>query len=346
MSAERFAPLWLEINGPGASTHLRHRLHGDTFTIGRGYANDLVLDDPYVSPSHVRIARDDSGQWWIEDLQSDNGTRDLSVDAPIVRMPLVDNAAFLVGQTTLNIRSGEFAVAPTLKLNALAGTRTPDVRSFAAPAGEWRLASHAAVALGVVITMAALSIWFKQTGEPKFTNYIYGAIFLPMLALVWAGGWALVTRIVAARAQFFRHLRIAAVALIAFSLLESAFKYIDYAFAWVSASSWEGIIGWLILGALGVAHVRVIVPKRTGLVVGIVATLALAAVALDQAMKSDRNKYQPPTIITSLLPPAFPTKPPRTREALFEDILKLKSELDEERKKDPPQGFNIGADMD
>jgi hypothetical protein len=81
-------------------------------------------------------------------------------------------------------------------------------------------------------------------------------------------------------------------------------------------------------------------------VVGIVATLALVAVALDQALKSDRNKYQPPTIITSLLPPAFPTKPPRTREALFEDIVKLKSELDEERKKDPPPGFNMGADVD
>jgi pSer/pThr/pTyr-binding forkhead associated (FHA) protein len=48
------------------------RLDGST-TIGRSVECELRLDDTYVSQQHARIF-DRSGNWYVEDLGSTNGT--------------------------------------------------------------------------------------------------------------------------------------------------------------------------------------------------------------------------------------------------------------------------------
>jgi hypothetical protein len=334
--------LWLEVRGPDGQSHPRMKLHGDAISIGRGYANDLILDDPYVSPVHARLTRDEAGLWWIEDLGSDNGTLDTRDGQPVARVQVTDHSAFTLGHTTLRIRSAGSPVAATLKLAPAAIVTAPSRGATSA----WPVSAQATLLLLTATALSAVSIWLKQTGEPKIANYFYGAIMLPLMVLGWAGVWALITRILTHEAHCARHVRIAAIAMLALIFTDSAFKVIDYAFAWVSASSVESVLNWIIAGAMIVAHVRVIVPQRLGLVAGIVGGLAIAALALDYSMKNDRQKYQPPTIITSLLPSAFPTKPPVTGDKLFERIGALKTELDEERKKDPPAGFNFLGDGD
>lgn len=42
-------------------------------TLGRGAANDLVIDDPHVSAHHAAL-QFERGQWWLRDLESSNGT--------------------------------------------------------------------------------------------------------------------------------------------------------------------------------------------------------------------------------------------------------------------------------
>ena len=46
----------------------------DPFVIGRSKANDIALDDDWVSAQHVRLRRY-NGSWLAEDLGSTNGTR-------------------------------------------------------------------------------------------------------------------------------------------------------------------------------------------------------------------------------------------------------------------------------
>ncbi len=343
MSDERMnEPWWIEVGGPRAAAHPRMKLHGGEFAIGRGYGNDLILDDPYVSPRHARLTRDESGDWWIEDLGSDNGTLDARDGRPVARMQVFDQAAFTLGQTPLKLRSGASPVAATLKLDPAQRAPAP------VPAGLFpgSVSLQATALLLMATALSAVSIWLKQTAEPKVANYLYGAIMLPLMVLGWSGIWALVTRILAHHAQFARHVRIASIAMLVLILTEAAFKMIDYAFAWVFAGTIENIFNWVTAAAMVIAHIRVIVPHRLGAIAAIVGGLAIAALALDTSMKSDRQKYQPPTIITSLLPPAFPTKTPLSRDALFERIGALKAELDEERKKDPPAGFNLPGDPD
>jgi hypothetical protein len=46
----------------------------DPFVIGRSKANDIALDDDWVSAQHLRLRRY-NGSWLAEDLGSTNGTR-------------------------------------------------------------------------------------------------------------------------------------------------------------------------------------------------------------------------------------------------------------------------------
>lgn len=66
----------LEVVDP-AETHLTpgDRLFLDPYTtVGRRADNAVVLADSFVSGQHAEILLD-SGQWWLTDLQSTNGTR-------------------------------------------------------------------------------------------------------------------------------------------------------------------------------------------------------------------------------------------------------------------------------
>lgn len=73
-----------------------------SITIGRSPSCTLVLEDSYASSRHARIFPKD-GTWWLEDLDSTNGTTlagqsvtgtaELSVGVPV-----------RIGQTTLELR--------------------------------------------------------------------------------------------------------------------------------------------------------------------------------------------------------------------------------------------------
>jgi hypothetical protein len=54
-------------------------------TIGRALTNTVALPDGVVSAEHARLALRDK-QWWLEDLESKNGTllNDVPVEEPVV----------------------------------------------------------------------------------------------------------------------------------------------------------------------------------------------------------------------------------------------------------------------
>ena len=75
--------------------------------IGRDPASEIALDDPTVSNKHARLSYH-HGQWWLEDLQSTNGT---ILNGEPVLAPLVVTSGDVVrcGQVDVTLRSGEAA---------------------------------------------------------------------------------------------------------------------------------------------------------------------------------------------------------------------------------------------
>ena len=87
-------------------------------TIGRDADNSLVLRDLHVSRHHARIALQD-GQYWIEDLHSQNGTL-LDGQLPIDRRQLEPGDQFAIGSATIT-----YVAASEAGTTAAAETVTP-----------------------------------------------------------------------------------------------------------------------------------------------------------------------------------------------------------------------------
>jgi hypothetical protein len=70
-------------------------------TLGRGAANTVVVPDTFASAEHALISWR-SGQWWLEDLGSRNGTRlnDETVAAPTI---LSAGDVISIGQVKLKV---------------------------------------------------------------------------------------------------------------------------------------------------------------------------------------------------------------------------------------------------
>jgi pSer/pThr/pTyr-binding forkhead associated (FHA) protein len=83
----------------------QHRFSTPEVMIGRDPACELILDDPTVSVTHARLSYH-HGQWWLEDLQSTNGT---FLNGEAVLTPLVVTAGDVVrcGQVDMTLALGE-----------------------------------------------------------------------------------------------------------------------------------------------------------------------------------------------------------------------------------------------
>ncbi|OCA95094.1 FHA domain-containing protein FhaB/FipA [Actinobaculum suis] len=70
--------------------------------IGRSPDSSLVLDDSYASSRHARVFFQD-GYWWIEDLQSTNGTYigNSAITEPVA---LVPGTRVRIGKTTMELQ--------------------------------------------------------------------------------------------------------------------------------------------------------------------------------------------------------------------------------------------------
>lgn len=84
------------------ATTERHELNNPSITVGRADDNNVIIpEDPYTSGHHARIYWD-QGRWWIEDLNSSNGTtvNEQLISAPLQLSP---NDLIKFGRTTFRI---------------------------------------------------------------------------------------------------------------------------------------------------------------------------------------------------------------------------------------------------
>jgi pSer/pThr/pTyr-binding forkhead associated (FHA) protein len=99
--AARREPRELVVHGPGRPVVIP--LNGSDVTFGRAAPATVVLDDPYVSDRHARIAHEGSNGWVVTDLGSTNGTflNQVKVTRPT---PIQAGDRLGIGKTTVEVR--------------------------------------------------------------------------------------------------------------------------------------------------------------------------------------------------------------------------------------------------
>jgi hypothetical protein len=310
--------IWVEILSRHRDVTARFRIAGPELRIGRGYDNDVIVDDPYVAAQHLRVFRDEAGQLVAEDLGSVNGTfldGGRSRQARIV----VDGARTIrIGQTFLRVREIGHAVE----------------RERVARPERAILPILGAAALGAAtLGFYLLKVWLTQTAEPRISSYLTPSLTIIATVLVWAGLWALLSRIFSGRSHFLRNLVIVLTGAFVLSLSNEFAQISAFAWTWPAASTYQYVVIWSILAVICFFHLREVGPARLWLKGAIVTTVLVTVIAAQTLQQSEAFSDSGRQNTTRLLmPPAFRAVPFRDESAFFGGIADLKATLDRDRK--------------
>ncbi|MBI5506003.1 MAG: FHA domain-containing protein, partial [Deltaproteobacteria bacterium] len=306
--------IWVEILDRHRNLVARHRCEGDAIRIGRGYDNDVIVDDPFVAANHLCVFRDEAGRLVAEDLGSAGGIY-LEGGGRQSRVIVDGERPLRIGRTLLHLRQADHPVAPERIV--------PATRSWPAAA---------ALALAVV-ALETLSQWLSETTEFKVTGYVLPLGVLVTLTLVWTSGWTVLARIFAGHARFERHLTIALAALLGLSLFDEAVDAGAFAFSWRLLANYAYVGAWLITATACFFHLREIAPTRLRLEGAVVFALGAAAVAAQTLAQSEiRPWLARGSYLRELRPPFFRVVQPQDDAAFFAGAERLRPSLERARK--------------
>jgi hypothetical protein len=309
--------IWIEILTRSRDVATRLRFAGPEVRIGRGYDNDVILDDPYVAARHLRVLRDQDGRLVAEDVGSVNG---LFVDRDSRRQQRVfidGEHPIRIGHTWLRVRAADHAVPP---------------ERAAAPQTHARALVLTAGLAAAVLGVTALLLWLSETGEPRASRYLMPLLGRALAVTVWVGIWALLSRIFSGRARFGRNLVVALSGLLALSLYYEFAYFASFALTWRIPSTYAYVGLSCILAATCFFHLREIGASRLKLKAGVVAALLALAVGLQTVWQSEAfHDFGQQTLVLRLMPPGLRLAPVRDESDFFADIAQLKTRLDRDR---------------
>jgi hypothetical protein len=321
--------VWIEVVSRGRDVLARHRCVGPEILVGRAYDNDVVLDDPYVAPHHLRIRRNEGGAWVAEDLETANG---LYLDHGRDRFGWVEvdgNRLMRIGHTYLRLRDPSHEVAPE---------RTAQPRSHQWPA----LAALGATLIAIDIG----SSWLTEITEPKLSPYLVSVLMVALLVGAWTAIWSVLTRIFSGQARFEQNLLIALASMVIYALYRQFAEFAGFAFSWSALATYQYIGVWSLLAAVCFLHLRVVSPTRLRLKASFVVALLIIGIGVQLLSQSELRTgtgIDRQGMALHLLPPEFRLAPLRTEDTFFADIEALKARLDRDRTEPPPSALPFGS---
>jgi FHA domain len=219
--------------------------------IGRALKSDVVIDDPFIAATHLRIEIDASGAVRVADAGSVNGLFDgLGRKARRVQhLVLADDQPVKFGHTTLRLRDLRSQVEPE---RPEGGTQL---------AGPLFSAPVAALLIAALALWSLTETWLGNFAVLKPAQLITAASGLIVSFFFWVGGWALVTRVFTGHARFAAHAAIAGWSVLAWTVIDLVLHAAGFAFSTQVPGMGKPLIGaalvlWTLLRHLRLAQVR------------------------------------------------------------------------------------------
>ncbi len=180
-----------EIINRAGRTLERHRLRGDTISIGRAYDNQLILSDDTVNPHHALIQGGQDQSQLITDLDSANGIkneRHAEIETPAI---LESGKTYIFGKTRVRLFRPDHPMSATVSLNQV-DTAINYLGSS--------VISFASILL--LVSLTALQVWANLSEETKWDDYFNPIFGVLAVALIVTLFWCLIGRIVKHEMRF------------------------------------------------------------------------------------------------------------------------------------------------
>jgi hypothetical protein len=300
----------------------RRRLDGAPVTIGRALDNAVVLDDLHVDAQHARLEAQPDGSWAIVDLGSVNRIR-VGRAAPTDRVVVTPGLSVTIGRTTLRFRDDSAPVPPAVPL--------PHADAESAPPAWFETPRARLGVIAASIVLFAVQAWMGATMR-GIGSMVFGQLIAAMaLAILWAGIWAIASRVVLGRFNFLAHAAIVALAVAVMSFVDELVGLLGFLLPsgdWSSAG--EGFVLIALLAVLvalhlgAASHLAARVRWRTGaLAAGIVLALLGISAALEEESFSPQAEFSGE--IRTLSPALIPLQ---SVEEFAETRTELRAEVD------------------
>ncbi len=274
----------LQIISAAGSSHEPRIFNQDRVFIGRGFGNDMILLDPYVSAQHAVVSVSPEGKIGVADCQSENGTflmpRQSDREAA---GHLLSGEIFRVGHTKIRVFLPDHPLAVTKKLNV---EKPPK-------------------------PVASLTLWYALVGffvlyffhiasnypyEPMaLSQFIFYEFLIFLAVCFWSGIWALVGRMINQQARFGQQLTLMCFFMIVLIPIANLCMFLGYVFASVLI---EGVASVL----LGGTALSVLIFHQLGLATAlgrrakIISSLLLPAILMTLGVLGAiafRNEFSP-----------------------------------------------------
>ena len=214
----------IELLGWGGKRQRYFRVENSSVTIGRGYQNDVVLDDAHISPNHLRLDAVNGG-WQLTDLASLNGVEiTKNTASPVSELGASDSIAFLsegaeikLGRTRLRIVSESHPVDAAKELHHLEQDASKLNRfSIWLPL----------FLISLVVEIAAL--YFNSFVEWQWKNVFSTILSTQAVLLFFALFWSALGRFLRSESQFLSHYCLILLAGLVYSLADWLIGILGY----------------------------------------------------------------------------------------------------------------------
>lgn len=295
-------------------------------TVGRGLDCDLVLDDPFVAPTHLRIDRaaDASREVQVEVLETRNGARlQRKHYRQGERFGWPHGTPVDLGHTHIALRLADTPIADEQPL----------------PQFPWRTVGTTAALAALVMFAGLGESWLDARDTLQYFKDVPGVLLTLLVALVvWSGVWAVANKVFAGSLQFWRHVRIACAAALAMDAVQLLAHVIAFAFSLEIFAQFASLLLVLTLAGALYAHLAAVLPRRrVGLAWTVAAAIVLGVPAWLGAQWLNNMRLSSVLYMSSLFPPSLRVAPAVPVDQFLQETESLRGKLDR-RLRDDGQG--------
>ena len=318
-------PCFIEVLARNGDVLSRQRCDTLPVTIGRGYDNDIILDDAHTAAHHAVLESGEDGALALRDLGSRNG---IVLHGRREQRVAVDGSTVVrLGHTRLRIRDVHFPVEQEIT----------DTTMHAWEGGVPAVAGLALIALFVGVEQA-----LADTESFQAIKYLLTIAAGLGAGLVWSGFWALVNRLFGGHARLGRHLFILGAGLIAIGAWKTMSSVLAFAWSAEVFTRYGNLVSTLIACGMVYFHLRTIrphyPPRRLMTACALLLGVGAGLILMSNLQTNGHPADEP--YMSVLLPPEIRQSRDHAVDDFLRDAARLRQAADAARREAIPEDGN------
>ena len=312
---------FIEIFGRLGEVVQRVPVNGEVVNIGRAYNNDVILDDPYVSPNHLRIYIE-KGRVIAEDLGSKNGFFQADGKNKERSLVVTPGIKLRIGRTCFRFCGTDFQV-PEAILD----------HSFVSPLRFFKKPLLLALLYVFAVSILVFEFYSNIFDKNITAGLTYRLISAVVAIIIWSSIWSFANRIISHRWNFMTHCGIISALLSCFFIFNLVSTYSIFAFGLDNLLNYIIFSGYAALTSLLIyCHLRFVSiaarARLAGTSIGVAFILTALIVTMNQL--SVRSFSVSPKYSITLKSPQFKLVKSTSIEQFFNLGKKFRNKIDAE----------------